>query len=70
MYREIRSYANSIWDDNNNNNNKEGVRYVLRINQANNYSFFRPSYRTELLLYVAIREKLPLCDNLSFKNIQ
>ena len=21
MYREIRSYANSIWDDNNNNNN-------------------------------------------------
>ena len=22
MYREIRSYANSIWDDNNNNNNK------------------------------------------------
>ena len=22
MYREIRSYANSIWDDNNNNNNR------------------------------------------------
>ena len=22
MYREIRSYANSIWDDNNNNNNQ------------------------------------------------
>ena len=24
MYREIRSYANSIWDDNNNNNNTGG----------------------------------------------
>ena len=24
MYREIRSYANSIWDDNNNNN--KGIR--------------------------------------------
>ena len=24
MYREIRSYANSIWDDNNNNNNIVG----------------------------------------------
>ena len=22
LYREIRSYANSIWDDNNNNNNR------------------------------------------------
>ena len=22
MYREIRSYANSIWDDNNNNNKR------------------------------------------------
>ena len=30
MYREIRSYANSIWDDNNNNNNN------LIVNVANN----------------------------------
>ena len=28
MYREIRSYANSIWDDNNNNNNKHGKENI------------------------------------------
>ena len=28
MYREIRSYANSIWDDNNNNNN---MRVTLKF---------------------------------------
>ena len=27
MYREIRSYANSIWDDNNNNN--MGIVYII-----------------------------------------
>ena len=31
MYREIRSYANSIWDDNNNNNNNEGNLHVIDI---------------------------------------
>ena len=28
MYREIRSYANSIWDDNNNNNNTDNNHHV------------------------------------------
>ena len=30
MYREIRSYANSIWDDNNNNNNRTGLPNLSR----------------------------------------
>ena len=28
MYREIYSYANSIWDDNNNNNNNNQIRQI------------------------------------------
>ena len=42
MYREIRSYANSIWDDNNNNNNntimyRDTTKYCkLNINFGGN----------------------------------
>ena len=31
MYREIRSYANSIWDDNNNNNNVAAAVVVVVV---------------------------------------
>ena len=31
MYREIRSYANSIWDDNNNNNNIVKMRVYVYL---------------------------------------
>ena len=47
MYREIRSYANSIWDDNNNNN-------ILRI------IFVPRSTRCMFSLPLGIREMKPL----------
>ena len=34
MYREIRSYANSIWDDNNNNNSMRHTSRTLRSQLA------------------------------------
>ena len=49
MYREIRSYANSIWDDNN-NNNKMKNEHDDRTYQVENIE----SYRTRRVSAVCI----------------
>ena len=46
MYREIRPYANSIWDDNNNNNNMLEVPALSRASIAS--AFIEPTTRRVL----------------------
>ena len=39
MYREIRPYANSIWDDNNNNNKEQKKKYGVLSNFSTTVSY-------------------------------